>query len=88
VSFLERPFHPTTLSSMVRAATRARRRQYEARARLEEISEREDQLQTALTAGRLGSWTLDVAQMMFHAAGTSRSHFGGAFAKDFSTTSC
>jgi signal transduction histidine kinase/CheY-like chemotaxis protein len=67
-----------------RAATRGRRRQYEARARLEEISEREDQLQTALTAGRLGSWTLDVAQMMFHASGTSRSHFGGAFAKDFS----
>jgi signal transduction histidine kinase len=48
VSFLERPFHPTTLSSMVRAAIRGRRRQYEARARLDEISEREQQLQTAL----------------------------------------
>jgi PAS domain S-box-containing protein len=84
VSFLERPFHPTTLSSMVRAAVRARRRQYEARAHLEEITEREHQLQTALTAGRLGSWTLDVERMMFHVSGTSRSHFGGAFAKDFS----
>jgi PAS domain S-box-containing protein len=84
VSFLERPFHPTTLSSMVRAAVRARRRQYEARARLEEITEREHQLQTALTAGRLGSWTLDADKMMFHVSGTSRSHFGGAFAKDFS----
>ncbi len=84
VSFLERPFHPTTLSSMVRAAVRARRRQYEARSRLDEISEREDQLQTALTAGRLGSWTLDVAQMTFHVSDTSRSHFGGVLTTDFS----
>jgi PAS domain S-box-containing protein len=76
VSFLERPFHPTTLSSMVRAAVRGRRRQYEARVRLEEISEREQQLQTALTAGRLGSWSLDVEQMVFHASPTSRNHFG------------
>ncbi|MDP8984025.1 MAG: response regulator [Pseudomonadota bacterium] len=76
VSFLERPFHPATLSSMVRAAIRGRRRQYEARARLEEISEREQQLQTALTAGRLGSWSLDVGSMVFHASETSRNHFG------------
>ncbi|MDP2212866.1 response regulator [Phenylobacterium sp.] len=31
VSFLERPFHPTTLVSAVQTALRARRRQYEAR---------------------------------------------------------
>ncbi|MGG5810101.1 ATP-binding protein [Falsiroseomonas sp. CW058] len=37
VSFLERPFHPTTLVSVARAALRARRRQYEARARLEDL---------------------------------------------------
>ncbi len=36
VSFLERPFHPVTLHSMVRAAVRGRRRQYDARQRLEE----------------------------------------------------
>jgi len=36
VSFLERPFHPVTLHSMVRAAARGRRRQYDARQRLEE----------------------------------------------------
>lgn len=34
VTFLERPFHPTTLISLARSALRARRRQYEARARL------------------------------------------------------
>src|SRR5947209_6881170 len=37
VTFLERPFHPTTLVSLARAALRARRRQYDARSRLEEI---------------------------------------------------
>jgi two-component sensor histidine kinase len=31
VSFLERPFHPTTLISLARSALRSRRRQYEAR---------------------------------------------------------
>ncbi len=34
VTFLERPFHPTTLVSLARSALRGRRRQYEARARL------------------------------------------------------
>ena len=76
VSFLERPFHPTTLTSMARAATRGRRRQYEARGRLEEISEREQQLQTALTAGRLGPWFLDVKAMTFHLSEISAKHFG------------
>lgn len=36
-TFLERPFHPTTLVSLVRAALRGRMRQYEARARVEEL---------------------------------------------------
>ena len=37
VSFLERPFHPTTLISVVITALRGRRRQYDARARLEAL---------------------------------------------------
>ena len=37
VSFLERPFHPTTLLSIVSTALRGRRRQYEARERIQEI---------------------------------------------------
>lgn len=37
VTFLERPFHPTTLISLAQAARRGRRRQYEARSRLEEL---------------------------------------------------
>jgi len=35
VSFLERPFHPTTLVSIVETALRGRRRQYEARERMD-----------------------------------------------------
>ena len=37
VTFLERPFHPTTLVSLARSARRARQRQYDARGRLEEL---------------------------------------------------
>jgi signal transduction histidine kinase len=37
VTFLERPFHPTTLISLAQSALRGRRRQYEARTRLEEL---------------------------------------------------
>ena len=84
VSFLERPFHPATLRSMVHSAMRARRRQYEARARLLEISEREQQLKTALTAGSLGSWTLDVERKIVHPSETSSGHFGVLSAGDFS----
>jgi signal transduction histidine kinase/ActR/RegA family two-component response regulator len=41
VTFLERPFHPTTLVSVVRTAMRGRHRQYEARDRLEALHESE-----------------------------------------------
>jgi signal transduction histidine kinase/CheY-like chemotaxis protein len=37
VTFLERPFHPTTLVSLAQSALRGRRRQYEARARLQQV---------------------------------------------------
>ncbi|MGZ6038698.1 MAG: response regulator, partial [Phenylobacterium sp.] len=37
VTFLERPFHPTTLVSIIDTALRGRRRQYEARERIETI---------------------------------------------------
>jgi signal transduction histidine kinase/CheY-like chemotaxis protein len=41
VAFLERPFHPTTFISVVKTALRGRRRQYEARARLESLRKSE-----------------------------------------------
>ena len=46
VTFLERPFHPTTLVSLAQAALRGRRRQYEARARMIELRENEARYRT------------------------------------------
>lgn len=46
VTFLERPFHPTTLVSVVQTAMRGRRRQYEARERLEELRSAEERFRT------------------------------------------
>ena len=48
VTFLERPFHPVTLISLVSTALRGRRRQYEARDRLVDLSESELRLQRTL----------------------------------------
>jgi signal transduction histidine kinase len=45
VTFLERPFHPTTLISLARSAVRGRRRQYEARSRLLALRELNDTLE-------------------------------------------
>ena len=47
VTFLERPFHPTTLVSLARSALRGRRRQYDARTRLVELRESEERLRRA-----------------------------------------
>jgi PAS domain S-box-containing protein len=76
ITFLERPFHPTTLVSVVRTAVRSRRRQYDARSLLEEVGEGERRLQIAMLAGQLGDWTLDIEGMALHASDMCRAHFG------------
>ena len=45
VSFIERPFHPTTLVSLVRATVKGRRRQLQTRALLEDLRQGEVRLQ-------------------------------------------
>ena len=60
ISFLERPFHPTTLISVVKTALRGRRRQYEARARLEALHESESLARTAETNLRRLNETLEI----------------------------
>ena len=55
VTYLERPFHSSTFTSVAKAALKGRQRQFEARARLEELHEGEARLRNALLAGRLGS---------------------------------
>jgi signal transduction histidine kinase len=50
VTFLERPFHPTTLISMVQTGLRARRRQYECRHLNEDLESRVDERTAELAA--------------------------------------
>jgi signal transduction histidine kinase/DNA-binding response OmpR family regulator len=76
VTFLERPFHPTTLVSIVGSAVRGRRRQYEARAILADLTESGSLLQTALTAGQLGTWELHLPDLLFEVSATCKSAFG------------
>ncbi|SAK64014.1 PAS/PAC sensor hybrid histidine kinase [Caballeronia catudaia] len=76
VTFIERPFHPTTFVSVVETAVRGRRRQFEARARIRELHEGEARLRTALIAGQLGSWNLDLATSTLAASTTCKAIFG------------
>nr|WP_306456792.1 response regulator [Pseudomonas alliivorans] len=76
VTFLERPFHPVTLVSLVATAVRGRRRQYEARGRLEDLLESEKRLQNALKAGRLGSWELESERLQLTCSAITRGHYG------------
>ncbi len=76
VTFLERPFHPATLVSLVSTAVRGRRRQYEARSRMEDLLESEQRLQHALKAGRLGSWQLGAEYLELDCSAISKIHFG------------
>jgi signal transduction histidine kinase len=76
VTFLERPFHPVTLVSLVATAVRGRRRQYDARARMEDLLEGERRLQNALKAGRLGSWQLEADSLRLSCSAITKSHYG------------
>ena len=76
VTFIERPFHPTTLVSVVGSAVRARRRQYQTRAILGDLTESEGLLQTALSAGHLGALELHLPEFGLDASDTCKSFFG------------
>ncbi|GGB40188.1 hypothetical protein GCM10011380_32050 [Sphingomonas metalli] len=66
VTFLERPFHPTTLVSLVRAAIRARRRQYDARARLLALQDSETRYRTLFENIEVG---FCIIEMLYDAEG-------------------
>jgi PAS domain S-box-containing protein len=76
VTFIERPFHPTTLMSIVVSAIRGRRRQYQTRAILADLTESEGLLQTALRAGHLGALELHLPGLELEASGTCKAFFG------------
>jgi PAS domain S-box-containing protein len=84
VTFIERPFHPTTLVSIVGSAVRGRRRQYQTRAILENLTESEDLLQTALNAGHLGALELHLPELELEASDTCKSFFGRQPGEPFS----
>ncbi len=83
VSFIERPFHPTTFVSVARSSMRGRRRQYEARNRIEEVREGQRRLQIALEAGRLGAWEFNLADHGLTTSQTCREIFGRAATDNF-----
>lgn len=76
VIVLERPFHPSALLNVVDNALRGRRRQYQARRYLEDMREAEQRLQTALLAGRMGTWELDVVEMVLTGSDQFKACFG------------
>lgn len=76
VTFVERPFHPTTFVSVAGAAAKTRLRQFEARNRIEELREGEQRLRIALSAGQLGSWELDLEDWTLLASDTCKRIFG------------
>ena len=83
VTFIERPFHPTTLVSIVGSAVRARRRQYQTRAILEELTGSEGLLQTAMNAGHLGALELHLPAFDLEASNTCKSYFGRCASEPF-----
>lgn len=59
VTFIERPFHPTTLVSLARAALRGRGRQFEARSRLEALAESEARFRAMADGASSPVWVTD-----------------------------
>jgi signal transduction histidine kinase/CheY-like chemotaxis protein len=84
VTFIERPFHPTTLVSVVGSAIRGRRRQYQTRAILADLTESEGLLQTALNAGHLGALELHLPEFELEASDTCKASFGRGPQQPFS----
>ncbi|MGO8005848.1 hypothetical protein ACC725_38095, partial [Rhizobium ruizarguesonis] len=67
---------PCSVRISFRPALKGRLRQYEAQARLEARGEGERRLQTALAAGRLGAWELELSSMALSASATCKAIFG------------
>ncbi|OLP61939.1 hybrid sensor histidine kinase/response regulator [Xaviernesmea oryzae] len=76
VSFLERPFHPTTFVSVVASALKNRQRQFEARKLIGELNESALTLKTALLAGHLGTWTIELPTWSLTSSEEFRQIFG------------
>src|SRR5450830_1733625 len=80
---LERPGNADTLLRASVSALRARRRQYLSRGHLQERARSEEHLRLALHAGRLGSWSMELASSVLLVSDTCKQHFGIAVDSDF-----
>jgi PAS domain S-box-containing protein len=76
VVMLERPISAQTLASAVDSALRARRRQYQTAQHLHAIEQADSRLRLALSAGRLGSWELDLGGWQLAASSACKENFG------------
>ncbi|HEY4316979.1 MAG TPA: response regulator [Herbaspirillum sp.] len=84
VVLLERPLNSETLKRAAASALRARRRQYEARAALQQRLQAEERLGFALKAGRLGAWEIDVATRALTTSDICKENFGQPTDQPFS----
>ncbi len=84
ISFLERPFHPTTFASLALTAVKARRRQFDARERIDELKESQERLATAMLAGKLGAWSYDLASGDLVTSALCRQNYGRRTDQPFS----
>jgi PAS domain S-box-containing protein len=80
---LERPVNSETLLRAGVSALRARRRQYLSRSHLQERARSEEHLRLALHAGRLGSWSLELANSILIVSDSCKMHFGIAPESEF-----
>ncbi|WP_244593347.1 hybrid sensor histidine kinase/response regulator [Rhodoblastus acidophilus] len=83
VTLLERPFRPATFVSVIRTIFKGRQRQFEARDHIEELHESEERLRTALLAGHLGAWELNLKTRALTASSVCRAVFGRALDEPF-----
>lgn len=90
VTLLKRPLEITTFVNAVRAALRDRERQYQVRDHLAEhkavekqLREKDERLQFALTAGRLGSWDLDLTTNVLTCSDICKANYGQPAAAHF-----
>jgi signal transduction histidine kinase/CheY-like chemotaxis protein len=83
VVLLERPLNSETLKRAAASALRARRRQYEARAALQQRLQAEERLGFALKAGRLGAWEIEVTTRVLTTSDICKENFGQPTALPF-----
>ncbi|HET6406828.1 MAG TPA: ATP-binding protein [Chthoniobacteraceae bacterium] len=76
IILLERPFHPSTMISMLESALRSRQRQYQVRDLIHRDRKSAEHLEFVLRAGGLGAWRLDLRTLEMACTETCKANFG------------